>query len=110
MTADDAYAAAARDREQLLADLAAAKAVRRWTVMLQGSDGAEHLVCSHHWEFVAEWHARRLTARAGQLGARHTVRKADRSRYYFCSSCAANEGEMHAGWCHRNGVMGGGSL
>lgn len=77
MSADEILAQAARPRDELLAELAAAKVARRWLVMLQGSDGAEYQVCQHRWELVAEGCARRRTARADQLGARFTVRRAD---------------------------------
>lgn len=77
MTADDVYAQAARPRDELLAELAAADASRPWVVVLQGSDGAEHRVSTHWWEWLAYWRASQHTARAAELGARYTVRRAE---------------------------------
>lgn len=77
-------AAAAQDRAQLLAALAAqAEAVeaRRtlpWRVVRQYVDMPEQRVCAHRWGWVADLCAYRRTARhRDEIGVFYTVRRAD---------------------------------
>jgi hypothetical protein len=80
MTAED-FAQAARVRGELLAELAAATPTepspRPWMVVRQLGNGPEHGVCGHRWEWAAERCAALKTARAAELGARYTVRRAE---------------------------------
>jgi hypothetical protein len=72
------------DRERLLAELKAApiadpKPVRRWRVVRQFTHLPERTVCSHRWEWAAEWCARRLTARhSSETGGHYTPRRTER--------------------------------
>jgi hypothetical protein len=80
MTAEE-FKAAARPREELLAELAAATPTepspRPWMVVRQLGNGPEEKVCSYWSEWFAERRARQLTADADQLGVRYTVRRAE---------------------------------
>jgi len=83
VSADERLAQAARPREQLLAQLAAAdvKSVKsgvKWQVCRQTSRGIEYPVCKHRWGWVAEWCARRRTARDAELAVRYVARRAER--------------------------------
>lgn len=82
---DGQLADAARDREQILAELLAADianhAVKRkgWTVVRQyceKGDVVEHAMCRHRFERVAEWCARRRAWRHTATGGHYTVRRA----------------------------------
>jgi hypothetical protein len=77
---------AARDREQILAQLGDAEPVKpavstRWTVVRQfhsGGEVVESLVCRHRFERVAHWCSyRRTRSHTGETGAHYTVRRTD---------------------------------
>lgn len=82
MKADEILAGQAQPREQLLARLRAATppqhTTRPWQVVRQLCCNPEQPVCGHRWEWTAEWCARRRTARADEVAARFTVRRAER--------------------------------
>lgn len=72
-------AANARPREELLAELAAANPFPgRYRVVRQFTHLPELTVCSHRFEWAAEWCARRRTRRhAGETGGHFNTRRAD---------------------------------
>lgn len=80
---DEALAAVAQDRDQLLAKLstepakhAAQPTTKPWRVVRQFNHRADQEVCAHRWEWAADVCAYRRTRRhPNEVGVHHTVRR-----------------------------------
>lgn len=75
MTADltDAAARARGDVEWH----AGAKPGARWQVVRQCGHDRDRVVSTHRFELLAEWHARRRTARSTERGVHYNARRAE---------------------------------